>query len=114
MVPKLIHGLFGFLTGLSLYAYLSRRMNAIYRLLDSLFRPVPAVLRLSHWAYVDLGTAFYTTAALLCILRCREDKAGGQWLIMAALSAGFAVATNPNGLVAWLLFSLFAWIAVKT
>ena len=28
-VPKLIHGLFGFLTGLCLYAYLSRRMNAI-------------------------------------------------------------------------------------
>ena len=114
-VPKLIHGLFGFLTGLSLYAYLSRRMNAVYGLLGFFFFiSVPAVLRLSHWAYVDLGTAFYTTAALLCILRCREDKAGGQWLIMAALSAGFAVATKPNGLVAWLLlFFLFAWIAVR-
>jgi 4-amino-4-deoxy-L-arabinose transferase-like glycosyltransferase len=75
---------------------------------------VPSVLRLSHWAYVDLGTTFYSTAALLCILRWREDKTGGQWLIMAALSAGFAVATKPNGLVAWLLlFFLFAWVAVR-
>ena len=33
---------------------------------------------------------------------------------MAALSAGFAVATKPNGLVAWLLlFFLFAWVGVR-
>ena len=114
-VPKLIHGLFGFLTGLSLYAYLSRRMNAVYGLLGFFFFiSVPAVLRLSHWAYVDLGITFYTTAALLCILRWREGNGWGQWLIMAALSAGFAVATKPNGLVAWLLlFFLFAWVGVR-
>ncbi len=114
-VPKLIHSLFGFLTGLSLYAYLSRRMNAVYGLLGFFFFiSVPAVLRLSHWAYVDLGTAFYTTAALLCILRWHEANGRGLWLIMAALSAGFAVATKPNGLVAWLLLLfLFAWMAVR-
>ena len=32
-VPKLIHGLFALLTGLLLYAYLSRRMNPVYGLL---------------------------------------------------------------------------------
>jgi hypothetical protein len=114
-VPKLIHGLFGFLTGLSLYAYLSRRMNAVYGLLGFFFFiSVPSVLRLSHWAYVDLGTTFYTTAALLCILRWSEEKARGRWLILAALSAGFAVATKPNGLVAWLLlFFLLAWVSVR-
>jgi 4-amino-4-deoxy-L-arabinose transferase-like glycosyltransferase len=114
-VPKLIHSLFGFLTGLSLYAYLSRRMNAVYGLLGFFFFiSVPAVLRLSHWAYVDLGTAFYTTVALLSILRWREGNGREQWLFMAALSAGFAVATKPNGLVAWLLlFFLFAWVAVR-
>ena len=114
-VPKLIHSLFGFLTGLSLYAYLSRRMNAVYGLLGFFFFiSVPAVLRLSHWAYVDLGTAFYTTAGLLCILRWRDANGRRLWLIMAALSAGFAVATKPNGLVAWLLLLfLFAWLAVR-
>ena len=114
-VPKLIHSLFGFLTGISLYAYLSRRMNAVYGLLGFFFFiSVPAVLRLSHWAYIDLGTAFYTTAGLLCILRWRDANGRRLWLIMAALSTGFAVATKPNGLVAWLLLLfLFAWLAVR-
>jgi len=114
-IPKLVHGLFGFLTGLSLYAYLSRRMNAIYGLLGFFFFiSAPSVLRLSHWAYVDLGTTFYTSASLLCLLRWREDKDAKQWLLLAALSAGFAVATKPNGLVAWLLlFFLFLWVSVR-
>jgi hypothetical protein len=114
-VPKHIHGFFGFLTGLSLYAYLSQRMNAVYGLLGFFFFiSLPAVLRLSHWAYVDLGVTFYTSASLLCVLRWCEDKDNKRWLLLAALSAGFAVATKPNGLVAWgLLFFLFVWVSVR-
>jgi hypothetical protein len=114
-VPKLIHGLFGFLTGLCLYAYLSRRMSAVYGFLGFFFFiSVPSVLRLSHWAYVDLGVTFYTSASLLCLLRWCEDKNTKRWLLLAALSAGFAVATKPNGLVAWLLlFFLFVWVSVR-
>jgi hypothetical protein len=111
-VPKLIHALFGFFTGLCLYAYLSRRMNAIYGLLGFFFFiSVPSILRLSHWAYVDLGTTFYATASLLCLLRWREDKNAGRWLLLSALSAGFSAATKPNGLVVWLLLSLFVLFA---
>jgi Dolichyl-phosphate-mannose-protein mannosyltransferase len=114
-VPKLVHGLFGFLTGLSLYAYLSRRMNAVYGLLGFFFFiSLPSVFRLGHWAYVDLGVTFYTSASLLCLLRWCENKDSKQWLSLAALSAGFAVATKPNGLVAWLLlFFLFVWVSVR-
>lgn len=105
-VPKLIHGLFGFLTGLSLYAYLSRRMNTVYGLLGFFFFiSVPAVLRLNHLAYVDLGTTFYATAALFCLLRWREEKDSLSWLVLAAASAGFTASTKPNGLVALLLSS---------
>jgi hypothetical protein len=103
-VPKLIHALFGFLTSLALYAYLSRRMNVVYGLLGLFFfLSVPAVLRLSHWAYVDLGITFYSTAALLCFVRWREDREDKRWLALAALSAGFAVSTKPNGLVVLLV-----------
>jgi hypothetical protein len=111
-VPKVVHALFGYLTGLLLYAYLSRRMNSAYGLLGFLFWiSIPSVLRLSHWAYVDLGITFYSTAALLCLLRWREEKAARSWLALAGLSAGFAVATKPNGLVALLLLGLlFAWL----
>jgi hypothetical protein len=105
-VPKLIHGLFGFLTGLILYAYLSRRMNAVYGLLGFLlFISVPAVLRLSHWAYIDLGVTFFSTASLTCLLRWREKRAATRWLVLAASSAGFAAATKPNGLVVALMVS---------
>lgn len=114
-IPKLVHGLFGFLTGLLLYAYLSRRMNAVYGLLGFFFFvSVPTILRLSHWAYVDLGLTFYSTASLLCLLRWREEKESNPWLVPAALSAGFAVAAKPNGMVAWLLlFLLFAFTLMK-
>ena len=110
-VPKVVHALFGYLTGLLLYAYLSRRMNSLYGLLGFFFWiSIPSVLRLSHWAYVDLGITFYTTAALLCLLCWREEQAKGSWLALAGLSAGFAVATKPNGLVALLVVGLlFAW-----
>ncbi|HXV84117.1 MAG TPA: phospholipid carrier-dependent glycosyltransferase [Candidatus Binatia bacterium] len=114
-IPKLIHGLFAFLTGLSLYAYLSRRMNGVYGLLGFFFFiSVPSVLRLSHWAYVDLGVTFYATASLLSLLRWSEEKSSTQWLFLAALAAGFAVATKPNGFVAWLLlFFLTVWVSAR-
>ena len=114
-VPKVVHALFGYLTGLLLYAYLSRRMNSLYGLLGFFFWiSIPSVLRLSHWAYVDLGITFYTTAALLCLLCWREVQAKGSWLALAGISAGCAVATKPNGLVALMVLGLlFAWQLVR-
>ena len=106
-VPKLIHGLFGFLTGLLLYAYCGGRMNAVYGLLAFFFYvSTPVVARLSHWGYIDLGITFYTTASLFCLLRWREERYALRWIGLAALSLGFALATKPNGLVAGLLISL--------
>jgi hypothetical protein len=114
-VPKWIHGLFAFLTGLLLYTDLSRRMNATYGLLGFFFFiSTPVILRLSHWAYIDLGITFYTTASLLCLLRWREERSVLRWLVLSALSLGFALATKPNGLVAALVISmLFALTLVK-
>jgi Dolichyl-phosphate-mannose-protein mannosyltransferase len=113
-LPKIVHALFGYLTGLLLYAYLSRRMNEVYGLLGFFFWiSIPAVLRLSHWAYVDLGITYYSTAALLCLLRWSEEKSAIAWLWLAGVSAGFAVATKPNGLVALLLLTLcLVWLVV--
>ena len=114
-VPKLIHGLFAYLTGLLLYAYLSRRMSTEYGLLGFfLFISTPVIARLSHWGYIDLGITFYTTAALLALLCWREERAALSWLSLAALSLGFALATKPNGLVvALVMVFLFLLTVVK-
>jgi hypothetical protein len=114
-VPKWIHALFGFLTGLLIYAYCGGRMNAVYGLLGFfLFVSTPVIARLGHWGYIDLGITFYTTASLLCLLRWREERDSFQWLTLAALSLGLALATKPNGLVAALLISLiFLLVIVK-
>ncbi len=114
-VPKWIHALYGYLTGLLLYAYLARRMNAVYGLLGwFFFLSTPAVLRLSHWGYIDLGLVFYTTASLLFLLRWREARESLHDLALAGVSLGFALATKPNGMVAALLIvMLFALTIVK-
>ncbi|MCH6545757.1 MAG: phospholipid carrier-dependent glycosyltransferase [Deltaproteobacteria bacterium] len=102
-IPKLIHGLFGFLTGVLIYAYLARRLSAIYGLLGFLFFVfTPAILRLSNWAYVDLGLVFYSLASLLCLLWW-YDTQQPRWLILAGLSVGFALSTKPNGLLVFFL-----------
>jgi 4-amino-4-deoxy-L-arabinose transferase-like glycosyltransferase len=106
-IAKHTHALFGFLTGLLIYAYLTRRLSRVYGLLGFFFFiSSPAVLRLSHWAYIDLGITFYSTASLLCLLRWREESEDRHWLALASLSLGFALATKPNGLLAALLLAL--------
>ena len=114
-VPKLIHGLFALLTGLLLYAYLTRRMNPAYGLLGCfIYLSMPVIARLSHWGYIDLGITFYTTASLLCLLRWREERNQLRWLALAGISLGFALATKPNGLVAALLIcSMFLLVVAK-
>lgn len=132
--PKIIHGLFGFLTALLLYAYLARRLSPFYGLLGFfLFVFTPAILRLSNLAYVDLGLTFYSTAVLLCLLRWMEESewhlADGAWrnsksdirnpqssfgdtgwLILGGLSAGFGLTAKPNGfLVLLMVFFVFVF-----
>lgn len=111
-LAKLTHGLFALLTGLLIHAYLARRLNRVYGLLGFLFFiSTPVVLRLSNLAYVDLGLTFYSTASLLCLFQWREKPDSVRWLILGGLSAGFASATKPNGLLVSLLVSfLFMFV----
>lgn len=111
-IPKLVHGLFGFLTALLLYSYCSRRLSPVYGLLAFFFYiSTPAILRLSNLAYVELGLTFYSTASLLCLLQWMESGNPLRWLVLAGLSAGFAFATKPNGLLVFLLlFFVLAFV----
>jgi hypothetical protein len=97
-----------------IYAYLTRRLSRVYGLLGFFFFvSTPAVLRLSHWAYIDLGITFYCTAALLCLLRWCEEREARRWLLLAGLSLGFALATKPSGLLAALLLGLLFVLVIE-
>jgi hypothetical protein len=105
-VPKLVHGWFGFLTGLLLCGYLGLRLNLIYGLLGwFFFMSTPVVVRLSNLAYVDLGLTFFSTASLLGIVLWKERPSPG-WLGISGVMAGFALATKPNGILFFFLISL--------
>jgi hypothetical protein len=111
-VPKLVHGLFGILTGLLVYSYLGLRLNRSYGLLGLLFfASLPIIVRLSGQAYVDLGLVFYSTGALLGVLQWKENPSN-RWVVVAGLMAGFALATKPNGILVFLLL-LFALILLQ-
>ncbi|HEX7229209.1 MAG TPA: phospholipid carrier-dependent glycosyltransferase, partial [Candidatus Binatia bacterium] len=112
-VPKIIHGLFASLTGLLLFAYLRHRLNTVYGLLGFfLYLSMPAIARLSHWGYIDLGLTFYTMASLLCLLAWRQERDGLIWLSCAGVSLGFALATKPNGLLAALVIGILFLLVI--
>jgi hypothetical protein len=112
-IPKLVHGLFGILTALLIYAYLAHRLSVVYGLLGFfIYLSTPAILKLANLAYVDLGLVFYSTAALLCLLCWLEEDHRQRWLVLAGISAGFAVATKPNGLLVLLVLSLLLALAL--
>lgn len=104
-LPRWLHGLFASLTGLCLYGYLSARLSCVYGLFGFvLFISVPAVLKLSHIADAGLAAAFYATVSLLALVFYPEDERI-EWLVLAGLSAGFAMACRLEGA---LVLSLFA------
>ncbi len=107
IVPKYIHYLFALLTALLLHRHIARRLGRVYGLLGAVFfLSVPVILKLSITVYVDLGLVFFTTAALLLLLRWAEEGFPWRWLVLAGLCCGLAAGTKYNGLVAVVALTL--------
>ena len=84
IVPKYIHYLFALLTALLLHRHIARRLGRVYGLLGAVFfLSVPVILKLSITVYVDLGLVFFTTTALLLLLRWAEEGFPWRWLVLA-------------------------------
>jgi hypothetical protein len=108
IIPKYIHFGFAFLTSFLIFSYLRRRMNRVYGLLGMLFfLSLPIMIKLSITAYVDLGLVFFSTAALLLIIRWLNDGFSLRVLILAAICCGLGMGTKYNGLIVFLLLGLF-------
>jgi len=107
IVPKYIHYLFALLTALLLHRHIARRLGRVYGLLGALFfLSVPVILKLSITVYVDLGLVFFTTAALLLLLRWAEEGFPWRWLVLAGLCCGLAAGTKYNGLIGIVVLAL--------
>lgn len=105
---KYIHFIFALLTGWLIFDYLKRRINNLSALFGALlFLSIPIIVKLSVTVYVDLSLVFFSTASILFLLKWAEKDFQLKYLIISALSCGFALGTKYNGLILLFLLTLF-------
>jgi len=103
IVPKYIHFGFALLTAGLIGSYLHRRLRRpIAALLGGLlFLSLPVIVKLSITVYVDLGLIFFSTAALLQLLRWAETGFPLKRLVLSGIFAGLCLGTKPNGMLSF-------------
>ncbi|HEB70390.1 MAG TPA: phospholipid carrier-dependent glycosyltransferase [Desulfobulbus sp.] len=108
ILPKYIHLLFGLMTAGLVYGYLRKRLSPAWGGLGALFFiSIPIIVKLSITAYVDLGLAFFSTAAILAIFRWLENGCRTIDLVIAGVFSGLAAGTKYNALITVFLLSMF-------
>ena len=108
IVPKFIHFLFALMTAGLLFGFLKKRLGTLYALIGSLmFLSTPVIVKLSITVYVDLGLVFFSTAALIYLVKWSEADFSIRYLIFSAAFCGLALGTKYNGLVTFFLLTIF-------
>ena len=108
IIPKFIHFAFALLTAWLIFRYLKTRINTVYALAGALFfLSLPVIVKLSITVYVDLGLIFFSTWALIYLLKWLENDFKFHYLVISAVSCGFALGTKYNGLITFFLLALF-------
>ncbi len=108
IVPKFIHFVFALLTAWLIYAYLVNRLGAVWAIFGSIFfLSLPIIVKLSITVYVDLGLVFFSTAALISLLKWIENQFQVRFLILSAICCGLALGTKYNGLIVFFVLTLF-------
>ena len=108
IIPKFIHFAFALLTAWLIFSYLKDRINTVYALAGALFfLSLPVIVKLSITVYVDLGLIFFSTWALILLLKWLENGFKFRFLVISAISCGLALGTKYNGLITFFLLALF-------
>jgi len=108
IIPKFIHFAFALLTTWLIYGYLKKRIGTSWALAGGVFfLSLPIIVKLSITVYVDLGLVFFTTAALVSLLKWMETRFKWRWLVFSALACGLALGTKYNGLIVLFLLTAF-------
>ena len=110
-----MHFMLGFLAVLNLYALVRRLTDALTACCSALlFLTLPTVLRLAASAYIDLGLACFTFAAVVCLSHCRSN-AGRPLILCAGLLFGVALGSKYLALayipllLAWAYYYSRSW-----
>jgi len=108
ILPKFIHFLFALLTAWLIYRYLKKRLDGSWALFGALFfLSLPIIIKLSTTVYVDLGLVFFSTAAMLSLLKWIESQFRFKFLILSGVCCGLVLGTKYNGLVVLFILTLF-------
>jgi hypothetical protein len=109
IIPKYIHFTFALLTAWLIFVFLKdRTAKTHYGLLGALlFLSLPVILKLSITVYVDLGLVFFSTAALLYVLKWASNGNQTRHLLIAGLFCGLGLGTKYNGLISLFLLTCF-------
>jgi 4-amino-4-deoxy-L-arabinose transferase-like glycosyltransferase len=109
IIPKYIHFAFALLTAWLIFIFLKNRTaKTVYGLLGAfLFLSLPMIIKLSITAYVDLGLVFFSTAALLYVLKWAGNGFQARHLWIAGLFCGLGLGTKYNGLISLFLLTCF-------
>ena len=108
IIPKFIHFVFALLTAGLIFNYLKQRTDTVWALFGALFfLSLPVIVKLSITVYVDLGLVFFSTAAILMLMRWLESRFQTKFLLLAAICCGLALGTKYNGLIVLFLLTLF-------
>ena len=108
IIPKFIHFVFALLTAGLIFNYLKQRTGTVWALFGPLFfLSLPVIVKLSITVYVDLGLVFFSTAAILMLMRWLESRFQINFLLLAAICCGLALGTKYNGLIVLFILTLF-------
>ena len=108
IIPKFIHFAFALLTAGLIFNYLKQRTDRVWALFGALFfLSLPVIVKLSITVYVELGLVFFSTAAIMLLMRWLESRFQIRFLLLAAIACGLALGTKYNGLIALFILTLF-------
>lgn len=108
ILPKYIHFSFALATGWLIFSFLKTRTNRVYGLAGTLlFLSTPVIVKLSINVYVDLGLVFFSWASVVCLCKWARSLQDTKPLIVSGLFCGLAMGTKYNGILVFILLTLF-------
>ncbi|MBW2146065.1 MAG: phospholipid carrier-dependent glycosyltransferase [Deltaproteobacteria bacterium] len=108
---KFIHMSFGLGTAILIFLHLRRESSETAAWLGSMFFfTTPIIVKLSTAVYVDLGFIFFSTLAVLSLLRWHSEGFRRRWLLLAIAGSGLAMGTKYSGI---LLLPLLTAVVVR-